>query len=151
MWPGDGRFFTSRTRSRFPLMLRLPAAWWESLLSTVLSATHRRLPSPCGLPLALRAPSFAVSCPLPRGSFPLIPRDTFSLSAILPIARGGSVRARTNETQPLSGGVRPFRAHYGAIYPGVPPVKAYFFVRRANDIRCFVASGTPQSREFRAD
>lgn len=26
MWPGDGRFFTSRTRSRFPLMFCLPAS-----------------------------------------------------------------------------------------------------------------------------
>lgn len=43
VWPGDGRFFTSRTRSRFPLMLRLPAPG-GSHFSTVLCFT--RLPSP---------------------------------------------------------------------------------------------------------
>jgi len=47
VWPGDGRFFTSRTRSRFSLMLRLPAPG-GSHFSTVLCFT--RLPSPSELP-----------------------------------------------------------------------------------------------------
>lgn len=47
VWPGDGRFFTSRTRSRFPLMLRLPAPG-GSHFSTVLCFT--RLPSPSAAP-----------------------------------------------------------------------------------------------------
>jgi len=59
VWPGDGRFFTSRTRSRFPLMLRLPAPG-GSRFFTVLCFTH--LPSPSE-PL-VRA-SFAAFLPSP--------------------------------------------------------------------------------------
>lgn len=85
-------------------MLRLPAAWWESLLSTVFPATRTGVVS---LPAerASLAASLALREDRPRGPlFSPIPRDTFSLSAILPIARGGSVRARTNETPTLAQG-----------------------------------------------
>lgn len=90
VWPGDGRFFTSRTRSRFPLMLRLPAPG-GSHFSTVLCFT--RLPSPSEPPCLPAQTS--PSCLLPYygiGPFSSILGDIFSISAILPILKSGSIR-----------------------------------------------------------
>lgn len=85
VWPGDGRFFTSRTRSRFPLMLRLPAPG-GSHFSTVLCFT--RLPSPSEAPRHPRKlRRLALSCATGTGPFSSIPAILFSISAILPISQ----------------------------------------------------------------
>mgnify|MGYP004576796813 CR=1 FL=1 len=64
VWPGDGRFFTSRTRSRFPLMFCLPAAGGSRFSSSLAPTVQPfvRIPLPATL---TSLPSFLLSLAAP--------------------------------------------------------------------------------------
>lgn len=96
VWPGDGRFFTSRTRSRFPLMLRLPAPG-GSHFSTVLCFT--RLPSPSEPPRHPRKlRRLALSCATGPGPFPPFRRYFFLYQPFYQFLRRSGVRTKTDRT-----------------------------------------------------